>query len=116
DRAKTKDPSGVDPGLINTYEQMLDIDPVKRSRVVDIAISSPNPSLSAAIANAHANAFINQGIKLRSRANEGARKFLESKLAELKQRVQSSEEMLNQFRRGKGIISLDDKENIVVDR
>src|SRR6185436_8987452 len=53
---------------------------------------------------------------LRSRANEGARKFLESKLAELKQRVQSSEEMLNQFRRGKGIISLDDKENIVVDR
>ena len=114
--AKANDPSGVDPGLINTYGQMLDIDPVKRSRLVDIAVSTPDASLSAAIANAHANAFINQGIKLRSRANEGARKFLESKLAELKQRVQNSEEALNQFRRGKGIISLDDKENIVVDR
>jgi len=114
--AKATDPSGVDPRLINTYEQMLDIDPVKRSRLVDIAVSTPDPSLSAAIANAHANAFINQGIKLRSRANEGARKFLESKLAELKQRLEKSEEALNQFRRGKGIISLDDKENIVVDR
>ncbi|HWH77998.1 MAG TPA: GumC family protein, partial [Candidatus Binatus sp.] len=113
---KSNDPSGVDPRLINTYEQMLEIDPVKRSRLVDIAVSSPDPSLSAAIANAHASAFINQGVKLRSRANEGARKFLESKMAELKQRVQTSQEALNQFRRGKGIISLDDKENIVVDR
>ena len=113
---KATDPSGVDPRLINTYEKMLDVDPVKRSRLVDIAVSTPDPSLSAAIANAHANAFINQGVKLRSRANEGARKFLESKLAELKQRVQTSQEALNQFRRGKGIISLDDKENIVVDR
>ena len=114
--AKANDPYGVDPRLINTYEHMLDIDPVKRSRLVDIAVSTPDPSLSAAIANAHANAFIHQGVKLRARANEGARKFLESKLAELKERVQNSEESLNQFRRSKGIISLDDKENIVVDR
>jgi polysaccharide biosynthesis transport protein len=110
------DPYGVDSRLIDSYEKMLQIDPVKRSRLVDIAVSTPAPALSAAIANAHANAFIQQGIKLRSRANEGARKFLQSKLAELKQRVQNSEESLNQFRRSKGIISLDDKENIVVDR
>jgi capsular exopolysaccharide synthesis family protein len=55
-------------------------------------------------------------MRLRSRANEGARKFLESKLAELKQRAQDSEESLNRFRRERGIISLDDKENIVIDR
>jgi capsular exopolysaccharide synthesis family protein len=41
---------------------------------------------------------------------------LETKLAELKERVETSEKSLNDFRRGKGIISLDDKENIVVDR
>jgi capsular exopolysaccharide synthesis family protein len=114
--AKPRDPSGADPGVINAYAQFLEIEPVKRSRLVDIAVSTPDPSLSAAIANAHADAYIHQGMKLRSRANEGARKFLDGKLAELKQRVQSSEAALNQFRRGKGIISLDDKENIVVDR
>ncbi|MGE5215452.1 MAG: GumC family protein [Chloroflexota bacterium] len=114
--AQANEPYGVDSGLINAYERMLDIDPIKRSRLVDIAVTTPDPALSAAIANAHAKAFIQQGIQLRSRANEGARNFLESKLAELKQRVQNSEEALNQFRRSKGIISLDDKENIVVDR
>src|SRR6266542_1164569 len=110
------DPSGVDSRLIDAYAGALEVEPVKRSRLVNVAVSTPDPSLSANIANAHANAFIRQGLKLRSRANEDAKKFLETKLAELKQRVQNSEEALNRFRRGKGIISLDDKENIVVDR
>ena len=111
-----RDPSGVDSRLIDAYAGALQVEPVKRSHLVNVAVSTPDPSLSANIANAHANAFIRQGLKLRSRANEDAKKFLETKLAELKQRVHNSEEALNRFRRGKGIISLDDKENIVVDR
>jgi len=116
--AKTKpgDPAGVDSRIIDAYAGAVEVEPVKRSRLVNIAVSTPDPALSAKIANAHANAYISQGTKLRSRANEEARKFLESKLAELKQRGQKSEAALNQFRRSKGIISLDDKENIVVDR
>ncbi|MGH7872580.1 MAG: GumC family protein, partial [Candidatus Binatia bacterium] len=107
---------GVDSGLINTYTGMVSVDPVKRSRMVAVGISSPNPELAARIANAHVAAYIQYGFKLKSQANEEARKFLGSKLGELKDRVEKSEMALNQFRRGKGIISLDDKENIVVDR
>jgi succinoglycan biosynthesis transport protein ExoP len=114
--ARPGDLSGVDSRAIDSYGQMLEIEPVKRSRLVNIAVSTQDPALSAAIANAHVTAYIQQGMKLRSRANEEAQKFLDGKLAELKQRVQSSEEALNRFRRGKGIISLVDKENIVVDR
>jgi polysaccharide biosynthesis transport protein len=108
--------SGVSSWLIDTYNGMLTIEPVKRSRLVNIAINSPNPVLAAQIANAHADAYIQQGFKLRTQASEEARKFLETKLAELRDRVEKSEKSLNDFRRGKGIISLDDKENIVVDR
>ena len=108
--------AALEPGLLDRYEGMLQIEPVKRSRLVKVAVSSADPALAAEIANAHANAFIQQGVKLRSQANQEARKFLESKLVELKSRVQQSESALNEFRRGKGIISLDDKENIVVDR
>jgi capsular exopolysaccharide synthesis family protein len=95
---------------------MLAVEPVKRSRLVKIAVSAPDPALAAQIANAHSAAYVQQGFKLRSQANEEARKFLETKLAELKERVETSEKSLNDFRRGKGIISLDDKENIVVER
>ena len=110
------DVHGVQSQLIDAYEGMLEIEPLKRSRLVRIAISSDNPVLAAQVANAHAGAFVRQGLNLRSEANEEARKFLESKLAELKARVQKSEAGLNRFRRDNGIISLDDKENIVVDR
>ena len=108
--------AGVDSTLINNYTDMVSIEPIKRSRMVRIAISSANPALAARVANAHVDAYIQHGFKLKSQATEEARKFLEGKLGELKDRVEQSEMTLNQFRRGKGIISLDEKENIVVDR
>jgi capsular exopolysaccharide synthesis family protein len=110
-------PFGVDPGLINDYiDDMLDVGPLGETRLVQIAFSSSDPKLSARLANAHAQAYIRQGLKLRSQATEEAQRFLEEKLAELKERVEKSEDALNQYRRIKGIISLDDKENLVVDR
>ena len=114
--AHSTDIYGVNSQLINAYQGMLNVKPLQRSRLVSVAISSPDPVLAAKIANAHANAYVHQGFALRSEANQEARKFLESKLAELKDRVEKSEDALNQFRRSKGIISLDEKENIVVDR
>jgi len=107
---------GVNSKLIDTYTGMVSVDPVKRSRLVTIAISATDSELAARLANAHVAAYIQQGFKLKSQANEEARKFLEGKLTELKERVEKSEYTLNEFRRDKGIISLDDKENIVVER
>ncbi|HWO43079.1 MAG TPA: polysaccharide biosynthesis tyrosine autokinase [Candidatus Eisenbacteria bacterium] len=115
-QTQAPDASGVSSQLIDTYQQMLSVEPVKKSRLVQVKFSTPDPALSAAVANAHARAYIQQGQKLRSRANEDARKFLEAKLSELRQRVETSEDALNRFRREKGIISLDEKENIVVER
>jgi polysaccharide biosynthesis transport protein len=114
--AHSTNTNGISSELINVYTGMLDIKPLQRSRLVAIAISAPDPVLAAQIANAHANAYVHQGFELRAGANQEARKFLEGKLAELKNRVEKSEDALNSFRRSKGIISLDDKENIIVDR
>jgi polysaccharide biosynthesis transport protein len=107
---------GVASEHIDAYKEMLEIKPVKLSRLVMIGFNTPDPVLSAHIANAHARAYVQQGIRLRGQANQDARTFLESKLAELKQRVEKSEHALNVFRRGKGIISLSEKENTVVER
>ena len=109
-------PLGVDPHLINAYLAMLDIRPVQRTRLVKVAFSTPDPALSARVVNAHAQAYVQQGLTLRTHANEAAVRFLEEKLVELKERVEKSEVALNRYRRDQGIISLDDKENIVVER
>ena len=102
--------------LIDTYIDKLDVMPVQRTRLVKIAFSTPDPELAARVANAHAKAYLRQGLELRSRANGEALLFLEEKLTELKQRMEKSEANLNRYRRERGIISLDNRENIVVDR
>lgn len=108
---------GVRSEFINQYVgDMLDIEPVRGTRLVKIAVTTPDPVLSARIANAHPAAYIRKGIQIRVQANEEAQRFLEEKLVELKDRVEKSEAALNQYRRAKGVISLADGENIVVER
>ncbi len=115
-KANDSDPPGVKPGVIGAYLSMLQIKPIQGTSLVRVAFSTPDPALSARLANAHAAAYVRYGLNLRSKANEGALEFLEQKLLELKERVEKSEAALNSYRRDRGIISLTDKENLVVDR
>jgi len=105
------------PRVINAYlRSMLEIKPIQGTGLVEIAFNTPDPVLSARVANAHADAYIHQRLKRGSNANQEAQRFLEEKLIELKERVEKSEATLNRYRRDKGILSLDNKENIVVER
>ena len=106
----------VNPGTVGAYLGMLSVQPVRGTDLVQVAFQTPIPALSAQLANGHAASYIRYGLDLRSKTNEEALAFLEKKLLELKERVESSEVALNTYRRDKGIISLSDKENIVVDR
>ena len=108
---------GVNPELIDDYlRDMLEVGPMGDTRLVKVAFNSVDRNLAARVANAHVQAYIGRGLELRSQAGEEAGRFLEEKLAELKERVEKSEDALNRYRRLKGILSLDDKENLVVDR
>jgi len=107
---------GTDPGLVGRYVAMLNVQPVRNTRLFEIDFTTPDPGLSARLANAHAESYMRYGVDLRSQANEAAIVFLQEKLLELKERVETSEAALNSYRRQKGIITLDDKGNLVVDR
>jgi capsular exopolysaccharide synthesis family protein len=102
--------------LINGYLSMLQVKPISGTSLVQVKFTTPDPALSAQLANAHAEGFIRYGIDLRSRTNDEASAFLQQKLGELKQRVQQSEAALNDYRRDKGIISVDDRQNVVLER
>jgi capsular exopolysaccharide synthesis family protein len=110
------DQSSVDPRAMKTYLDQLQVKPFPRTRLVKVLFTSPDPALSARLVNAHVAVYVHYGVELRTRANIEAQHFLEEKLVELKERVEKSEAALNDYRRDKGILSLDEKENIVVDR
>lgn len=102
--------------LVDLYLERLGIDPIPESRLVRLYFSSSDPELAARVVNTHASVYIAQGLELRMRANDEARRFLEGRLSELRSRLERSEAALNSYRREQGIVSLDGKANVVIDR
>ncbi|MGH7860000.1 MAG: GumC family protein, partial [Candidatus Binatia bacterium] len=108
---------GVDPRLINRYLRMLEINPVRNSRLVDVSFTSKHRDLSAEIANKHVEEYTNAALEQRLGMTLKAKEFLERELAKAKDRVVSTEVALNAFRKDKGIVSLDGgKTDIVSER
>jgi len=102
--------------LVDLYLERLGVEPIPDSRLVRLSFASPDPALAARVVNAHARAYIAQGLALRTRANDEARRFLEERLSELRARLGRSEAALNEYSVEHGIVSLDDKSNVVIDR
>ncbi len=99
-------PLGVDPGLIKRYQSRLSVIPALNAQMMSISFLTPDPILSAKIANAHAQAYIDEGLKLRTDPGEQAEQFLHSKLAEIENRLRDSENKLNDYRRDHGLLYL----------
>lgn len=109
---------GVDSGLIDAYLSGLTIRPQYETRMVVVSYTSRDPVLAARLANAHVQAYIQQGYDLRTRSSQTAEKFLEGQLGELEQRLEKSEAALNEYRQNRGIVAfaLDDKDRLVSER
>jgi capsular exopolysaccharide synthesis family protein len=120
DTSQTDPPeiSGVGALLVNAYLGHLSIRPEFGTRLVNISFNTPDPKLSALLANAHAEAYGSQGMELRAKANQTAQRFLEGKLVELRDRVEKSEAALNTYRHDKGIVefSTEGKNEILLKR
>src|SRR6202790_3202696 len=101
-------------GLVAAYLGSFQIKPIVDTDMVNIIFTTTNPQLSARLANAHAHAYIREGIQLHTQANAEGERFLREKLVELREKLEKSELALNNYRRDKGIVpglmSMDGKE------
>ncbi|HEY1753344.1 MAG TPA: polysaccharide biosynthesis tyrosine autokinase [Caulobacteraceae bacterium] len=82
----------VNPDWVAGYlSGHLGVLPVRDSRLVRLTFDSPDPGLSARLANAFADNFIARNLERRYDASAYAREFLEQRLAELKAKLEDSE-------------------------
>ena len=84
----------------------IGVSPIRDSSLVDISFESPDPVLSADIANTWVEQFIASNLDRRFNSTADARKFLEEQLVELKQRLEDSERNLSGYADKKEIITL----------
>ena len=80
---------GVPSALVHAYQGALTVKPVEETNLVKISFSSPDASLAAQITNAHVAAYERQQIEMHSQQSEEAQRFLQNKLVDIKEELQS---------------------------
>lgn len=82
------------------------IAPVRGSRLVDVTAETPDPFWSQRIAQAWSKDFIDGNLERRFAASDYARKFLETRLEQLRQKLEESERQAVGYAANQGIINL----------
>ena len=85
--------------------------PVAKSRLVDISYSDSDPQRAQQIANAYADAYIASNIDKRFQANESAKIFLEDKIKQLKERLAESDNALVAFAQKEQIVAVQERQS-----
>lgn len=102
--------------IIDEFLDKLKIEPIRNSRLVRIHFDSHYPDLATQISNILAAMYVKQNLETRFTATEQAKEWLTGQLADLKGKVEKSDEALQAFGSKHDIISLEEKENIVMRR
>lgn len=84
----------------------LAVDPTQLSRLVDIRFTSPSPALSAKIANAYADSFIQTNLERKIQATSYGRDLLQRQLAQAKERLDEAQRQLVRYASAQRIINL----------
>jgi capsular exopolysaccharide synthesis family protein len=86
--------------------QNVEIEPQRLSRLVDIVFTSPDPDLSARVANQWAASFVETNLQRRYDATSYARDFLERRLEQIRARLEQSERQLVAYASQQRIVNL----------
>jgi succinoglycan biosynthesis transport protein ExoP len=92
--------------VIKVLMRKIAISPTRGSRLVDVSFTSPDPALSARVANSWTEHFIESNMARRFEATSYARRFLEDRLEKIRQRLEESERLLVAFAARQKIINL----------
>jgi len=113
-----KDPSEteMETRLINNFLNKLKIEPVRNSRLVKIHFDSYYPELSRQVSDHLASNYIQQNLENRFVATEQAKAWLTQQLDDLKAKVELADEALQAFGLKHDIVSLEEKENVTMQR
>jgi capsular exopolysaccharide synthesis family protein len=110
------DESAAQSNIINAFLGRLQVLPVRNSRIVDVTFRSPDPRLATDVVNALALAYIDQNLEFKYSQSIEASDWLADRLAEQRQQVEQSETALQRYREDNDAVSLDERQNIVVQK
>jgi len=100
-------------GLLSSFRGGLSIQIIPSSRLVQISYTHPDPRLATEIVNALVKTFIEENFKTKYESVTQTSEWLSTELADLQLKVQTSEEKLVRYQKERGMLGVDEKQNIV---
>jgi uncharacterized protein involved in exopolysaccharide biosynthesis len=116
--ALSDDPAEVErlSPYVDSLQGMLQIETVRKTRLIDIRSTHTDPKVAAKVVNATADAFALWNLEVKTRTNSFAGSYLQRPIAELQSQIRHGEELLVNYAQSHEIISLDGSQNTVVER
>jgi succinoglycan biosynthesis transport protein ExoP len=101
---------------LDAFLSNLTVAPVRNSRLVELEYASTRADLAAAVANGIARAYIEQNLEFKYTSSKEASDWLGQRLGEQRKQVEASEGALQRYRERNDAISLEERQNIVVQK
>ncbi|MDR9828615.1 polysaccharide biosynthesis tyrosine autokinase [Vibrio sp. FNV 38] len=93
--------------ILATFKKKLTIRSVRQTQLVNISFESYNPSTAATLANAVAQAYIENNIEARIVVSQQAEVWIDGKLEELATNLNHSELRLSQYLESEGLVDVE---------
>lgn len=91
---------------LGALQSNLSVSPVRGSRLVAVGYDNPDPVVAARIANGFAENFIQANLDRKFESSKYAREFLEERIAQTKDRLESAERQLVAYAANQEIINI----------
>jgi len=101
---------------VDLLEGTLEVEQVKKTRLIDLRASHTDPAVATKVVNATADTFVLWNLEVKTKTNSFAGAYLQKRIAELQSQIRNGEEQLVNYARSHEILSLDASQNIVVER
>lgn len=110
----------TEQSVLRKFEDRLSVDPVRRSRLVQVSFESEDPNVAAKAVNALASNYIQENLESRWQAAQKASEWLSQQLQSFKAKLEKSEDDLQQYAQRNGLLFLETEkgqtENIIDER
>jgi succinoglycan biosynthesis transport protein ExoP len=102
--------------VINSFLNLITVNPIRGSRLVDVSATSTDRKQTALIANALVDAYIEQNLEKKLSASKEAVRWLSKELETTQKKLVDSEAALQAYKEQQEIISIEDRQNIVMQK
>ncbi len=101
---------------VGYFMSSVDVNPIRRSNLVEVTFDSTNPQTAAMVANKLADDYIENNLQVKFDATTKASAWLDNKLRELRAQVEAADDRLAEYARANGIVFISQSQTLVTER